>query len=677
MALSLKHSTLYSILIKIPSDPFEEKVSKLVTFIETAYNSKIKKTEMCKLQKFVKMFDVKWSSSKSDLKFLSKYSDWLDNDIEFSVCTSSVGAPHKSYEDLSIKTKRKRMSNNLSVMSTDEVSDTFKALLKQEKRPTDAIRIADVLPKASPKRLKRIVESIPTPSSESEFTDEEAIALMLQLGLSRDNYIILRKALKEKGVNVLPSYDIIKEKKKSLIPSPLQVSNCAVSIELSNLLENTAARIVSTLSKEQLKQIDKCDLQLMCKWGCDGLSTLSEYKQASAAQNVPDYRSIFMASLVPLRIRKKEDTDSPSTSFHDVWINSTPGSKSFCRPICFEYTKESAFNTQKLVDRIEKEIKCMEPITIAILDFSFTIGFIVNLTMIDGKVCNAITGTSSTWRCPLCGETKAQFSNISKEVTINKDALKFGISPLHARIRFLEHFLHIAYDLDYHNKSENANKPVDTKELKRTRDIAKKRIQEEFKTQTGLNIDKPLSGYGNTNDGNTARRFFKNYEITSKITGIDMELLRRINIILMAINSKHKINPEKFGKYCLDIIKQLITLYPWKDMTPTVHKVLRHGEVIIAFNILPLGELTEEPQEARNRDFRHIQQFHSRKCSRESQNEDIFKNLLLSSDPVLSSMRKRWICYSDLTFDNTEEFKDLLYLLDMDFSFSDYFTELS
>lgn len=188
-----------------------------------------------------------------------------------------------------------------------------------------------------------------------------------------------------------------------------------------------------------------------------------------------------------------------------------------------------------------------------------------------------------------------------------------------------------------------------------------------------MNIDKPLVGYGSTNDGNTARRFFQHFETTSAITGIDKDLLQKVNILLMAINSKHKVNPDKFDKYCRDILTLLFNLYSWKEMTPTVHKVLCHGKIIIQHNILPLGELTEEPQESRNKDFKHVQQFSSRKCSRKSQNEDIFNNLFLSSDPVLSSIRKRWICYKNLAFGKTGEFKDFLYLLDIvDYDY-DYF----
>lgn len=406
MALTFKNSSLFFILCEIPFHTFEEKVRRIVEFIEGTYKIKVLKSEITKIQKFVKTFDVKWTTAKSRSKFLEKYSDWLENNIDLTVCTSSVGPPHKPYEDVSTRTKKRRLSNNLSAMTTEEVTDTFKAMLKKEKQPTDALKIAGVLQTASPKRLRRIVESIPTPSSKSVFTDEEALALMLQLGLSKDNYNTLRKALSEKGVDVLPSYNKIKDKKKSIIPSPLQVSPSGVSIGLPNLLENTASRIVSTLTTEQLSTMDNCDLQLMCKWGCDGLSTLPEYKQVSTSPSGTDYRSVFTASLVPLRLRKREDTDCPSTSFDDIWINSTPGSKNFCRPIWFEYTKESATNTQNLVDHIEKEIKELEPISIKILDYSFTISFILNFTMVDGKVCNAVTGTSSTWRCTLCGGKK-------------------------------------------------------------------------------------------------------------------------------------------------------------------------------------------------------------------------------------------------------------------------------
>ena len=316
-------------------------------FIESTHNNKVDKTELCKIEKFVKSFDIKWKTVKfSATKFESKYCDWLDENIEFYVSTSAFGAPRKEYMELCPKSKKKRLSDSLATLSTEEVSDTFKAMLKQEKQPLEAVKIADILPNASPRRLKRIVKSIPTPSSNTAFTEEEAIALMLQLGLSRDNYITLRKALLGKGVEVLPSYGSIQEKKKSIIPSPIEVTDRKARIGLSTLLENTALRIACDFSTEQLNKINTYDLQLICKWGCDGLSSLSEYKQTTSSQTSSEYKSVFMSSLVPLRIRKYAASDSPSTSFEDIWINSIPGSKAFCRPICFEYTKETKITTQ-------------------------------------------------------------------------------------------------------------------------------------------------------------------------------------------------------------------------------------------------------------------------------------------------------------------------------------------
>ncbi|XP_076545675.1 uncharacterized protein LOC143305529 [Osmia lignaria lignaria] len=46
--------------------------------------------------------------------------------------------------------------------------------------------------------------------------------------------------------------------------------------------------------------------------------------------------------------------------------------------------------------------------------------------------------------------------------------------------------------------------------------------------------------------------------------------------------------------------------YPHKNLTPTVHKILCHGEYIIGFHILPIGELSEEAQEANHKEYRRL-----------------------------------------------------------------------
>ncbi|KAK2583955.1 hypothetical protein KPH14_001214 [Odynerus spinipes] len=77
----------------------------------------------------------------------------------------------------------------------------------------------------------------------------------------------------------------------------------------------------------------------------------------------------------------------------------------------------------------------------------------------------------------------------------------------------------------------------------------------------------------------------------------------------------------------------------WNHMPPTVHKVLIHGEKIIESFILPIGKFSEETQEVLNKVFRHCREFRARKMLRKSTNEDILNNLLMSSDPRISTLR--------------------------------------
>ena len=60
-------------------------------------------------------------------------------------------------------------------------------------------------------------------------------------------------------------------------------------------------------------------------------------------------------------------------------------------------------------------------------------------------------------------------------------------------------------------------------------------------------IDKLRQGSGNTNDGNTARRFFFNADCSSEITGVDVNLTNRLYIILQTLSSGVMINAENLA----------------------------------------------------------------------------------------------------------------------------------
>ena len=145
-----------------------------------------------------------------------------------------------------------------------------------------------------------------------------------------------------------------------------------------------------------------------------------------------------------------------------------------------------------------------------------------------------------------------------------------------------------------------------------------------LKLKWGLIVDKPKPGFGNSNDGNTARRFFRNPKAMSEITGVDEQLIKKMHIILITISSGYDINIETFRNYALDTAKYFVQIYPWFYMPPTVHKLFIHGPDIISLFLLPIGQLSEEAREARNKDFKKYRECYSRKCSRQKSNEDTF-----------------------------------------------------
>ena len=119
--------------------------------------------------------------------------------------------------------------------------------------------------------------------------------------------------------------------------------------------------------------------------------------------------------------------------------------------------------------------------------------------MVDGKVCNALASNSSTQKCYICGATSKEMNNLEVVMrkTANEQTFCWGLSTLHGYIRFMECLLHIAYRLEI----KKWQAPGDNdKSIVACR---KKIIIDQFRARTGLLVDMPKQGGGNSNDGNT------------------------------------------------------------------------------------------------------------------------------------------------------------------------------
>ena len=165
----------------------------------------------------------------------------------------------------------------------------------------------------------------------------------------------------------------------------------------------------------------------------------------------------------------------------------------------------------------------------------------------------------------------------------------------------------------------------------------KKEIHDRFKAELGLKVDEPKQGAGNTNDGNTARRAFEDEKMFADICGLNEALIHRLHMIMVALSCKLPIDADKFGAFCRDTAELLIELYPWYRMPVSVHILLIHGAKILASSVLPIGMMSEEAQEARNKDNKVFRMRHARKTSRVDTMSDVFHRLMVTGDIIISS----------------------------------------
>ena len=91
-------------------------------------------------------------------------------------------------------------------------------------------------------------------------------------------------------------------------------------------------------------------------------------------------------------------------------------------------------------------------------------------------------------------------------------------------------------------------------------------------------------------------------------------------------------------EYAKKAAKLSVQLYFWHPTPSTIHTILIHGSHYIKAIYIPIGQLSEEAIEVRNKHFHLFWQL-SLKFSGISCNHDVFNKLLLGSDPILTGKR--------------------------------------
>lgn len=258
--------------------------------------------------------------------------------------------------------------------------------------------------KYPPELLIQAAKPFLTPENDedSNFSLDEALALFLEGKMTKSQYITMKQGadMKSKSKHLYPCYDYLLEAKKKCYPEGIEISETGAKVPLQQLLNHTSERLLEFLAEHRnflsVSQDGKIDIKLICKYGLDGATGQSLYKQNFSNNFELEESCIILCCLVPLRIVKTDD----GSTLHD---NDRPSSPLFCRPISFQILKETEEATNELCDQIEKEIEELQPHIIKIGEVEITIHFEMKFTMVDGKVSilSKLFGTILSSRKPL------------------------------------------------------------------------------------------------------------------------------------------------------------------------------------------------------------------------------------------------------------------------------------
>ena len=331
------------------------------------------------VQSFVYLYKRKWkSTNNTNTVFEKKFGKWLNENFEVPTVTAagvsnSAGRPTVDFNIASQKTKKRRVSELTDSYSTNELLFAASEIFKKESNYAAAKKVLNV---------NQQIES-------SRYTPDEALAMIIDTGLSKSAYQVIRSGAVEKGCDLYPTYNDIRKAKDNCYPENISVEDYSASIPLKDLMSHTVNRLCE-VQKPVIKQILQTSIQqvtrmtLRCKAGFDGATGQSIYKQGlsvdSDDRQLKIEGSLFITCLVPLDL----------SAFHGhekitVWRNHKSSSTAYCRPLRFAFKKESRETVLEEDSYLKEQIQEMGVITVNVDNKQLNVTCIIDLTMIDGK----------------------------------------------------------------------------------------------------------------------------------------------------------------------------------------------------------------------------------------------------------------------------------------------------
>ena len=110
---------------------------------------------------------------------------------------------------------------------------------------------------------------------------------------------------------------------------------------------------------------------------------------------------LFVICFLPLQVNY---TNKDSNKII-IWQNPKASSTRYCRPIKFFFAKESTLLIKEETEKITQQISALSPTKVKINNTDIIINTTLVMTMVDGKVCNALADNQYSQKCYICGAT--------------------------------------------------------------------------------------------------------------------------------------------------------------------------------------------------------------------------------------------------------------------------------
>lgn len=209
-----------------------------------------------------------------------------------------VGRPSKEFSDLSQSGKRKRTSSIRMENDLEQLQSATASSMRSFGKRALASRL-DHIEDPEEEVLQKF----------KPLTLEEGISILVFCGMSKAGYNFLSQL----RPGFFPCYSRVSEAKKDCYPMNIAVSDTECDVPVKDLLQHTSQRLFDSLGSTYSDQLeDQQEVIMDVKWGMDGTSGMPNHKQGGSTDSegevVGSDSSVFVTSLVPLRVSYQQDT---------------------------------------------------------------------------------------------------------------------------------------------------------------------------------------------------------------------------------------------------------------------------------------------------------------------------------------------------------------------------------